>query len=91
MTPPRAGGDGASETYASGFFDHVSGRTSVPVEIDPHDCRGQLRISLQRIADVEAINVDLESRLETQAHEFIELESEAAESSVTACEGIMSS
>lgn len=35
---------------------------------------------MQRIADVEAINIDLEVRLEVQAREYIELESDAAES-----------
>ena len=44
------------------------------------DCHSQLRMCMQRIADVEAINVDLESRLEAQAREYIELESDAAES-----------
>ena len=44
------------------------------------ECRAQLRITLQRIADVESINVDLESRLEAQAKEYIQLESDAAKS-----------
>ncbi len=44
------------------------------------ECQAQLRITLQRIADVESINVDLEARLEAQAKEYIELESDAAES-----------
>ncbi len=35
---------------------------------------------MQRIADVEVINIDLEARLEAQAREYIELESDAAES-----------
>lgn len=35
---------------------------------------------MQRIADMETINVDLEARLEAQAREYIELESDAAES-----------
>jgi len=46
------------------------------------DCHGQLRMCMQRIADVEAINVDLESRLEAQAREYIDFESEAADSLV---------
>ena len=44
------------------------------------ECQAQLRITLQRIADVESITVDLEARLEAQAKEYIELESDAAES-----------
>ena len=44
------------------------------------DCHSQLRMCMQRIADVEAINVDLESRLEVQAREYIDLESDAARS-----------
>lgn len=39
---------------------------------------------MQRIADVEAINIDLEVRLEVQAREYIELESDAAESQAPA-------
>lgn len=44
------------------------------------DCHSQLRMCMQRISDVEAINVDLESRLEAQAREYIDLESDAADS-----------
>lgn len=49
-------------------------------EVPMQDCHRRLQICLQRIADVESINKDLESRLETHAHEFITLESEAADS-----------
>ena len=58
--------------------------THVPREAydaaEVQDCHSQLRMCMQRIADVEAINVDLESRLEAQAREYIDFESEAAES-----------
>jgi hypothetical protein len=56
----------------------ISRETYDTVEVQ--DCHSQLRTCMQRISDVEAINVDLEARLESQAREYIELESDAAES-----------
>lgn len=49
-------------------------------EAESNDCQSQIRICLRRVADMETINVDLESRLEAQAREYAELESDASES-----------
>uniref|UniRef100_A0A7S3NP63 Uncharacterized protein n=1 Tax=Aureoumbra lagunensis TaxID=44058 RepID=A0A7S3NP63_9STRA len=44
------------------------------------DCRQHLRLCAERISELEQLNIDLESRLEEQANEYVKLESEAAES-----------
>ena len=49
-------------------------------EAEAQDRQSKIRNCLRRIAEVEAINVDLESRLEAQAREYVELESDASES-----------
>ena len=64
---------------SSTIIRHQS-RKFLMTEVPMQDCHRRLQICLQRIADVESINKDLESRLETHAHEFITLESEAADS-----------
>jgi len=73
------------ESFGGGFFDRVASGASASHRdayraAEMQECQAQLRITLQRIADVESINVDLEARLEAQAKEYIELESDAAES-----------
>jgi len=73
------------ESFGGGFFDRVAAGVSTSHKdvyraAEMQECRAQLRITLQRIADVESINVDLESRLEAQAKEYIQLESDAAKS-----------
>lgn len=68
------------EAFGGGFFDRVvAGAVTLETPIEVQDCHSQLRICMQRITDVETINVDLEARLEAQAREYIELESDAAE------------
>ena len=71
------------EAFGGGFFDRVTGVGSSRDSYDTvevQDCQSQLRACIQRISDVEAINVDLEARLESQAREYIELESDVTES-----------
>ena len=70
---------GCSTSKSSTIIRHQS-RKFLMTEVPMQDCHRRLQICLQRIADVESINKDLESRLETHAHEFITLESEAADS-----------
>lgn len=69
--------------YGGGFFDRISSSVSARETLDYaelQDCRTHLRLCAQRIAELEAINVDLEARLEAQANEYIRLETDAAES-----------
>lgn len=75
----------SGEAYKVGFFDSVSDNISCPHqktcnEAEAQDRQSKIRNCLRRIAEVEAINVDLESRLEAQAREYVELESDASES-----------
>eukprot|EP00629_Pelagomonadales_sp_RCC1024_P012844 CAMPEP_0119281510 /NCGR_PEP_ID=MMETSP1329-20130426/24846_1 /TAXON_ID=114041 /ORGANISM="Genus nov. species nov., Strain RCC1024" /LENGTH=188 /DNA_ID=CAMNT_0007282131 /DNA_START=276 /DNA_END=839 /DNA_ORIENTATION=- len=69
------------DAFGGGFFDRVvTGVAPRETPAEVQDCHSQLRICKQRMADMEIINKDLEARLEAQACEYIELESDAAES-----------
>lgn len=66
-----------------GFFERMGspggGMPRDAYEMSVVDCRTQLRMCAQRIEELEAINVDLEARLEAQAREYNEFETENAE------------
>ena len=71
---------------SSGFFDQqqqqreqqASGGSYEASELQ--DCRQHLRMCAERIAELESITIDLENRLESQANDYVCLETEAAES-----------
>mmetsp|Transcript_215 Transcript_215/g.619 ORF Transcript_215/g.619 Transcript_215/m.619 type:complete len:266 (+) Transcript_215:102-899(+) len=71
-----------TNTPTNGFFERLSTETSNRTyeAAELQDCRQHLWMCAERIAELESINVDLETRLETQANDYVRLEAEAADS-----------